>query len=265
MASYTESDISNTLNGVRCGVSQRIGAQRWGISRSTIFSQIHGSQSQQQGAEALQRLSLYQKRQLCEWARIQDSLGLAASHNQLKEFAQRILATQGDHQPLGKICITGFLRRNPEIKTIRGKRIDSKRINGASTDRIKAFFALLDLPEIEKIQPQHRYNMDETGILEGQGSNGLVLGVSEKAIIIKKQPGSRTWTIIIECISATGIVLKPLVIFKGKSVQQQWFPKEASFLQDWQFTVSENGWTDNEIALNWLHDIFIPQTKPQDG
>jgi hypothetical protein len=265
MAPYTESDIAGALDDIRCGVSARMAAQRWGVPRSTIFSRSNGCQSRKQGAEALQRLSQYQERQLCEWARIQDSLGLAASHSQLKEFAQRILATQGDHEPLGKRWITGFLRRNPEIKTMRGKRIDSKRINGASTDRIKAFFALLDNPEIKNIPSQHRYNMDETGILEGQGSNGLVLGASEKAITIKKQPGSRTWTTIIECISATGQALKPLVIFKGKSVQQQWFPNEASFLQDWQFTASEKGWTDNEIALNWLHDIFIPQTEPLNG
>jgi hypothetical protein len=61
--------------------------------------------------------------------------------------------------------------------------------------------------------------MDESGIMEGQGVNGLVVGSTEKRSIQKKQPGSRAWTSFIECVSATRKALTPLVIFKGKTVQ----------------------------------------------
>ena len=61
--------------------------------------------------------------------------------------------------------------------------------------------------------------MDESGIMEGCGANGLVVGSSERRSIQKKQPGSRVWTLFIECVSATGKAFLPLVIFKGKSVQ----------------------------------------------
>jgi hypothetical protein len=57
--------------------------------------------------------------------------------------------------------------------------------------------------------------------MEGLGVNGLVVGSSQRRSIQKKQPGSRAWTPFIECISASGKALLPLVIFKGKSVQQQ--------------------------------------------
>ena len=69
---------------------------------------------------------------------------------------------------------------------------------------------------------------------------------------------------MLECISATGRVLKPLVIFKGRSVQQQWFPDNIDFLEDWNFTYSEKGWTNNQIALQWLRDVFIPEMAPKD-
>ncbi|KAE9568022.1 hypothetical protein CGMCC3_g15870 [Colletotrichum fructicola] len=84
------------------------------------------------------------------------------------------------------------------------------------------------------IKPSKRYNMDETGILEGRGSNGLVLGSSETRSIRKKQPGSRAWTSLIECISATGKALPPLVIYKGKNVQQQWFPLDLTPYESWK-------------------------------
>jgi len=115
-------------------------------------------------------------------------------------------------------------------------------------------------PVVESIYAKNRWNADEAGLMEGQGSNSLVLGRSEKSIIRKKQPGSRVWTSFIECVSATGSSLPPLVIFKGKSVQEQWFPLELDKFDKWQFTASENGWTDDEIAVEWLKKVFIPGT-----
>ncbi|KID59616.1 transposase, partial [Metarhizium hybridum] len=106
--------------------------------------------------------------------------------------------------------------------------------------------------------------MDEAGIMEGLGENGLVVGSSERRSVQKKTPGSRVWTSFIECVSATGRALPPLVIFKGKSVQQQWFPHDLSYFKDWQFTATKNGWTSDQTAVEWLKKIFIPRTQPSD-
>ena len=98
--------------------------------------------------------------------------------------------------------------------------------------------------------------MDEAGIMEGLGVNGLVVGSSERRSFQRNTPGSRAWTSFIECISATGQPLPPLVMFKGKTVQQRWFP------EDWQFTATPNGWTSDKTAVEWLKKMFIPHTKP---
>ncbi len=68
--------------------------------------------------------------------------------------------------------------------------------------------------------------MDETGLIQGIGANGLVFGIAKKRKTFKKDPGRREWTTIIEYVSASGRHLYPLVIFKSKDVQQQWFPDE---------------------------------------
>lgn len=104
--------------------------------------------------------------------------------------------------------------------------------------------------------------MDEAGILEGQGTNGLVLGSSQKVAVRRKQPGSRAWTSFVECISATGRSLPPLVIFKGQSVQQQWFPLDLVPYTTWQFTATEKGWITDSTAVEWLERVFIPGTQP---
>ncbi|KJZ69712.1 hypothetical protein HIM_10906 [Hirsutella minnesotensis 3608] len=98
--------------------------------------------------------------------------------------------------------------------------------------------------------------------MEGLGENGLVVGSSERRSIQKKTPGSRAWTSFIECVSATGKALPPLVIFKGKSVQQQWFPHDLSSFKDWHFTATKNAWTSDQTAVEWLEKVFIPRTEP---
>ena len=82
--------------------------------------------------------------------------------------------------------------------------------------------------------------------MEGQGINGLVIGSSEQNpnAVPVKTTNAHTWTSIVECISAVGVALDPLIIFKAKSIQDQWFKRE--FLAQhprWEVTFSENGWT----------------------
>ena len=85
----------------------------------------------------------------------------------------------------------GFLRRNPILRTKRARNIDSIRVNGATTTIIKSRFPLLSTPTISAIKPENRWNMDESGIIEGFRTNGLVVGSSKRGSIQKKQPGSR--------------------------------------------------------------------------
>jgi 4-hydroxybenzoate polyprenyltransferase len=76
----------------------------------------------------------------------------------------------------------------------------------------------LAVPQIKAIKPENRWNMDEAGIIEGQGMNGLVVRSKNQRFVQKKQPRSKAWTSFIEYISTTEVILPPLVIFKGKTV-----------------------------------------------
>jgi len=265
MKQYTEEEVDQALQSIANGQSIRRASLEWGVPRVTLQRRVLGIQPKESAHQQYQKLSPDQENHLSSWIRIQATLGHPPTHQQVRDIADRILLQRGCSQGVGKNWIQAFLKRNPSIKVLRARTIDSRRINGASTDVIRNWFKLLALPEIQAIQPHHRYNMDETGILEGRGSNGLVLGSSRSQALLKKQPGSRAWTSIIECISATGSLLPPLIIFKGKSVQQQWFSQDPRVLDqysDWNFTATDNGWTTDPTAISWLQDVFIPATQP---
>lgn len=139
----------------------------------------------------------------------------------------------------------GFLRRHPSIKALKARSIDSKRVKEVNATTIKDLFKVLDIPEVKIIPPSLRWNMDETGLTEGTDKDYLVLGKSNKRSITVQHSNTRTWTTILECISATGEALPPLVIFTGITVQQQWFPEEMEEYASWRFLASKNGWTSN--------------------
>ena len=60
--------------------------------------------------------------------------------------------------------------------------------------------------------------MDESGIMEGLGVNGLVVGASHLRQAYIKELKKGNWMTFVKCISAQGHALKPLVIFNGQSI-----------------------------------------------
>ena len=255
--------MKNACQDVRDGLSLRKAASSNDILRQILRDRLAGVLPHSEAHKHQQKLSEAQEQHLKDWILVQDAIGFPPTHIQVCYFAQRIARKNNYDEPIGRHWVENFLARHKEIKTLRSRKIDTARFNGATTNRINAFFQLLQLPEIKAIPKENRYNMDECDVMEGQGHNGLVLGNAEKNVVLQKNPGSRIWMTIVEFISADGRALTPLVIFKGETDQQQWLPEDRDFLSSWDFKSSTEEWTDDKIALTWLKTIFIPQTMSQ--
>jgi hypothetical protein len=66
---------------------------------------------------------------------------------------------------------------------------------------------------------------------------------------------------VIEVINSTGWAILLYVIFKvKKNVRLAWFDDLPS---DWRINISENGWTTDQIGLEWLKTHFIPSINGQ--
>ncbi|OBS16728.1 hypothetical protein FPOA_12668 [Fusarium poae] len=219
--------------------------------------------AQKRGAH--QRISKSQEETLIRWVLRQESLGYALSHSQLRACVEAILKQQGDNKPLGKHWTTRFVKRHLQLSTKLGKRQEAARFDGFTPKAVNWYF---DIRETEYgwIKPENIVNVDEGGIMAGFGLDNLVIGSSDpKKKAMLKGVQSRTWTSLIEAVTATGRALKPGIIFKGKELQKQWFLNEVELIADWHYITSPNGWTDNHIALEWLKDVYLPQTEPRDA
>ena len=189
--SYTEDDVQYALRDIANGKSERKASLDWGVPRGTLQDRISGRLSRSEAHAYEQRLAPTQEQRLTDWVLVQESLGQSPTHTQLRALAERILVARHDAVPLGKRWMAGFLCRNPVLKTKKQFRIDSVRVNGATSDIIKGWFQKLEVPAIKAIKPENRWNMDEAGIMEGQRENRLVVGSAQKRFIQKKQPGSK--------------------------------------------------------------------------
>jgi hypothetical protein len=74
-----------------------------------------------------------------------------------------------------------------------------------------------------KIGPSNLYNMDETGFQYGRGKKERVITAYP---INNNRIGSdstRESLTLIECISASGWVINPIIIFAGKVHIEEWY------------------------------------------
>jgi hypothetical protein len=196
---------------------------------------------------------------LVQWILEEDARAFPPSHARAREMANRILRMNGEAQPVGKNWMAAFLKRNPRVASIVGRKIEAARVERATPKQIRAFLELFESVRTRLGIQTDTWNIDKTGKALGVCANTRVLASSQKKKAYHQSPENRVWASIIECVSASGKKLRPAVIFKGKNLQSTWFP---STIPDWLFATSENGWTSNAIGAEWLERVFLPGTKP---
>ncbi|KAL9567425.1 hypothetical protein ACKAV7_008375 [Fusarium commune] len=266
LRNYTEDNVAEAIfDTTDRGLSQNEAAQKRGVPQWTISRRLSGQASRNERIQAHQRIPKSQEETLIRWVLRQESLGYAPSHSQLRACVEAILKQQGDNKPLGKHWTTRFVKRHPKLSTKIGKRQEAARFDGFTPKAVNWYFDIRE-NEYGWIKPENTVNVDEGGIMVGFGLDSLVIGSSDpKKKAMLKGVQSRTWTSFIEAVTATGRALKPGIIFKGKELQKQWFLNEFELIADWHYITSPNGWTDNHIALEWLKDVYLPQTEPRDA
>jgi hypothetical protein len=65
------------------------------------------------------------------------------------------------------------------------------------------------------------------------------------------QLGNREWITVIQAINAEGWAIPPFIIGAGQYHLATWY-RESNLPDDWAIATSPNGWTDNELGLEWL-------------
>lgn len=118
-----------------------------------------------------------------------------------------------------------------------------------------------DVLETRLNHPDHIYNLDESAFfLNEQG--GVVFCEKGKAVSeIGSHSDKENLTISI-CVSATGKVVKPLVVYKYErtpTLVREKLPK------GWAIGASDSGWMNSELFCEWFMNPFAPFEKAEHG
>ncbi|KLO14856.1 DDE-domain-containing protein [Schizopora paradoxa] len=104
--------------------------------------------------------------------------------------------------------------------------------------------------------------MDESGFPPLNQGTQRVVGRAGQKIQHKQGSANRENVTALVTICTDGTILWPLVVFKGTYLMQCWIENNEA---NASFSTSPNGWTNSELALNWLKTEFDPLTKDKAG
>jgi hypothetical protein len=181
-----------------------------------------------------------------------DSKGFPPRLYGVEDMANRLLAERNAGR-VGTRWASNFIKRQPQLTTRFNRKYDYQRAKCEDPKLIGEWFALVR-NTIAKygIVDTDIYNFDETGFMMGVISTAMVVTSSERSGRAKAiQPGNREWVTVIQAVNALGWSLPPFVVVKGVYILLSWYD-EFKLPKHWRLSVSDNGWTTNEIGLDWI-------------
>jgi len=159
-------------------------------------------------------------------------------------------------KPPGENWAKALENRHPELKARRVRALNwnrhKKNIYMKITHRFEVIGKVIQDPDI---LAENVYDMDETGVMLSMLGSVKVLVGKDDMRDYRGARVKRTTVTAVECISANGRYLEPLIIWLASTHRSNWtiFPTPG-----WHYTCSDS---DSEISLEWLTRVFDPQTK----
>ena len=266
-------DIQSAITEYKLGkhTSIRKCANAFNMPEATLRYHLSGRTSRSHAHEYRQILSNAEERTLVRWITHLTKTGFPASPTLAIQMAEEVRrnrfslthAITSYPRPIGKSWLDRFRTRHPEIKGAWTRKIESARHKALSREVVTMWFEAVTQLRLEhQYTPDRIYNMDESGFAVGDSQSSRALVNIREESSWKVINGRQEWITAIECVSAAGVAIPPLIIFKAKYTNTAWIPADTPL--DWRFSTSNSGWTSDSHAYEWITTVFEPATRPAD-
>ena len=253
--------------GVPPGVpkSYRALADHRNIPRSTLHHRARGRPSIEDKARDQQDLAPWEEEVVVKYLLQMSDLGYPIRMKFIPSIAFSVTrqrpAAERPLKPPGRNWTKALENRHPELRARRLKALDWNRHEKNTYGKITRWFEVIArVLQDPAIEPKNVFNMDETGVMLSMPGSVKVLVGKDDTRDYRGARIKRTTVTAIECISADGRYLNPMIIWPATTHRSNWttFPTPG-----WQYACSESGYTDSKISLEWLKRIFDPETREQ--
>ena len=204
-------------------------------------------------------------------------MGYGLSREDVMFMAYAIVERSGRKHPFqndkaGRGWFDGFRARHPQLTIRLPQPLSHCRALCSNRETIDHFFgklgALYGRPNLIA-KPMQIFNADETGVSIVHKPGKVVTEVGRRNVYaVTSAERGKTHTIL-SCVSASGYVLPPMMVYPRKKAVPDHIKKGA--LPNTFFRNTENGWMNNDLFLQWFQFFLqnIPPTRPvlliQDG
>ncbi|KAJ5337526.1 zinc finger protein [Penicillium brevicompactum] len=245
-------------------ISVAAAARSFEVPRSTLQDRMKGITSWSDTRAIGHKFTQLEEESIQDWLISMDHRGAALTIAMLRDMANLLLKNRGEHtlQTVSKNWPTQYIKRHPGLSSRFSRRYDYKRALMEDPKTIIDWYKLVEKTIAQYgITSDDIFNFDESGFAMEVSATTKIITQSfytgRRGVL---QAGNREWVTVIETICASGRALPPYVIFKGKNFMVRWFD---DLPKHWALNVSPNGWTSNEIGVDWLQKHFIPHVKSQ--
>jgi hypothetical protein len=194
--------------------------------------------------------------ELAEWVLHQRDLQRPVSILMLKAKAKAIVSSKYPAFRASKGWAEKFMRRHS--LSLRAKTSVSQKLPADLEAKLERFLKQVQVQrKAIDYSPDRIINMDETPMFFDLIPGKTLSATGKKQILVRGTSGSkRHFTVVLAC-SASGDMLPPMIIFKGKRKVNLKPPS------GYVVTVQKKGWMDGDLMSTWLKKIVLPYTKKQ--
>jgi hypothetical protein len=216
-AAYTANEFATIAAAVR----------HFGACYDRVKNRVNGCVSRSNRPPTNLLLSTVEEEGLLIWLRRWDALGTRATIQELEWECNCILASRhvdsSDPPLCGDHWTTHFLRRHPEFSLHTENSKEFERQAAEDPITLAAWFEEYRRTiGVYDIMVGDTYNYNETGVRLGIGKKEKVITTISKVLrITAAKNTNRESATIAETISSNGVVLPPLVILAGKTIQKR--------------------------------------------
>ncbi|RKK06497.1 hypothetical protein BFJ65_g18694 [Fusarium oxysporum f. sp. cepae] len=201
-------------------LSIRAAAKIYGVSDRTIRRRRDGSAARHDTVPNSRKLTQLEEEAIVQYVIELCTRSFPPRLRGVEDMANQLLRTH-DASAVGKNWASNFVRRRPELPK----------------------YGILD---------EDTYNFDETGFMMGIIFACMVVTTSDGRGKAKlAQPGNREWAMVIQGVNAQGWAIPPFIILAAQYHLANWYT-ESNLPADWVITTTDNGWTTNEVGLDWI-------------
>jgi hypothetical protein len=229
------------------------------VPRNTLKRRLNGIGPRVGSIAKNRLLTLTEEECLVQWILSMDRRGMPPPIGTIRQMAGLLLSQHGRTASVGENWSRKFINRQESLKSKYNRKYDYQRAQCEDLALIRAWFQRVQSTIAEYgILEDDIYNFDETGFQMGVIATAKVVTGTDRAGRPRTtQPGNREWVTCIEAINTRGFTIPPLIILEALMHQAGWY---ETLPEGWSISVSENGWTTNEIGLYWLKNIFDKNT-----